>query len=162
MSSRRTFILKSIGLTGAASLASIISRANPLMTATTAEDDLPPDHIRITASDPVSGMLTMSDKGKTKARRGDVITWVIGPNSGVSRITAIGMKSGDVEDEVFFDTLPSKNNESTNWRARIHPSLSASITRGTYFISWDDFGRACSTSSGSSASHTCTLLCSAP
>ena len=138
MSSRRTFILKSIGLTGAASLASLISRANPSMTATTANDDLPPDHIRITASDPVSGMLTMSDKGKTKARRGDVITWVIGSNSGVSRITAIGMKSGDVEDEVFFDTLPSKNNESTNWRARIHPSLSASITRGTYFISWDD------------------------
>lgn len=138
MSTRRTFILKSLGVAGAASLASMVSKAGPLMTATTTDDDLAPDQIRITASDPASGMLTMSDKGRTIARRGDVITWVIGPNSGVSRITAIGMKSGDVKDEVFFEARPSKYSESTNWRARIHPSLHASITRGTYFISWDD------------------------
>ena len=143
MSSRRTFIQKSIGLASAASLVSIASVAETLLTTKSsrihkAPDNAPaPPQITILASDSKTGILTLSDKGNTKANRGDIITWVIGPKSGVSNITAIDMKEIEGNHNIFED-LPHQLRNSKNWQGRVDPSLPADITQEIYFISWMD------------------------
>jgi len=90
--------------------------------------------ITITASNSATGDLTLSDNGDTTANRGTTVTWVIGPNSGVSSITAISNKSTSVD---VFSPDPSQVGNSSNWQGTVNPNL-AVPSEEDYNIYWDD------------------------
>jgi hypothetical protein len=144
MLSRRSFLTKSLGLTGIASMASVGFMAGASPSDKTTDDNLAPAQITILASDPATGILTMSDHGNSKANRGDVITWVVGPKSGVSSILAIDKKDVAGNNNIFSKG-PAQLGSSSNWQGTINPNLPAGITQEIYFIKWAD---------NSGASHT--------
>ena len=98
--------------------------------------------ITITASDPVTGDLTLSDRGTTNCKRGEVVTWVVDPHSGVSQITAITPKPGNIN---IFAVGPDKlPGASKNWHGTVKDVASLPIPPppGTvieeYNITWTD------------------------
>lgn len=96
---------------------------------------MPQNHvITITWGDPITGILTLSDRGKTDVDPGDTVTWNIGPNSQVASITAI---SDDPNSTDVFnpDPAPFPNSNSSNWRGTVNPGI-ARNTQETYTICW--------------------------
>ncbi len=75
---------------------------------------MPNRPITISASDSSDGKLTLSDRGHTKASRGDSVSWHIGNNSGVDSITSIQKKPGSIE---IFSIPPRR--QGTNWKGQI-------------------------------------------
>lgn len=92
--------------------------------------------ITITASDPSTGALTLSDQGTTNADKGDQITWVIGPGSGVASITGIIEKPNSAD---VFNPDPAPVSGSTNWQGTINPNV-AGGTEEFYTIQWSTAG----------------------
>lgn len=93
--------------------------------------------ITITGSDPITGNLTMSDNGTTNANRGQIVTWVIGPNSGVSAITAINNYTNSID---VFNPDPHSlniNNPKSNWQGTISSNITPPALE-TYYINWTD------------------------
>lgn len=90
--------------------------------------------IRITDSDSSNGNLTLSDNGNTDASRGEIITWIIGPHSGVKSITAITVKTGSAN---VFDPDPAKLGGSENWQGTVKKVLDIPSYED-YNIYWDD------------------------
>lgn len=60
--------------------------------------------------------LDLSDKGKTIARSGESITWIIEPGSGVESIEGIITKTGSVN---VFSSGPCRVGSSNNWKGTI-------------------------------------------
>lgn len=94
--------------------------------------------ITITGSDANSGTLTLSDHGCTDATRREVVTWIIGRNSGVSSITNI---YHDANSSEVFNPVPHQAGNSSNWQGTVNPELS--IPPGgdvveNYTICWND------------------------
>lgn len=85
--------------------------------------------IRITGIDK-KGILKLSDKGLTKAKRGDTIEWII-KTPKVDKITKIDrISSVDV-----FSPPPCKNSgKSLNWTGTINPNLPKGVNIETYCI----------------------------
>ncbi|MFC4722190.1 hypothetical protein ACFO5O_07650 [Geojedonia litorea] len=91
--------------------------------------------ITITASNSSTGTLTLSDNGSTVANRGQIVTWIIGPNSGVSSITAI---NHDTNSSDVFDPDPAPvGGNSRNWQGTINPNLAVPAFED-YYIQWTD------------------------
>ncbi len=87
---------------------------------------MPQNHnITITNGDPVTGILTLTDRGQTDVDPGDTVTWLIGNNSGVGSITAI---SDDPNSTDVFNPDPAVVGGSTNWKGTINPN----IAKGSY------------------------------
>ena len=91
--------------------------------------------ITITGSDTSTGNLTMSDRGSTDANRGELVTWIIGPNSGVSSITEI--QKYESSTNVFESGPAPLGGNSKNWQGKIKNQLEVPATE-TYFIKWMD------------------------
>ncbi len=96
--------------------------------------------ITITGSDANNGTLTLSDNGVTDATRREVITWIIGRNSGVSAITSI---THDASSNEVFNPLPAKlPGNSTNWQGTVNPNLTFPPGQNeiveNYTICWND------------------------
>ena len=96
----------------------------------------------ITASDPVTGNLTMSDNGNTNCKHDELVTWVVLPTSGVDQITAISPKPDNIN---VFATGPAKlSGASKNWQGTVKNSASLPIPTPpgfvieNYNISWTD------------------------
>jgi len=62
-----------------------------------------------------NGDLILSDHGQTNVDRGDTVTWIIQPQSGVQEINKI-VKSAGVE---VFSIIPALVGNSGNWRGTI-------------------------------------------
>lgn len=96
----------------------------------------------ITGSDPATGNLTMSDNGNTNCKRGEVVTWVILPTSGVDQITAITPKPNNIN--VFADGPAKQSGASKNWQGTVKDAASLPIPPGggvvveEYDIGWTD------------------------
>lgn len=90
--------------------------------------------ITITASDPSTGELTLSDHGNTVASRSQKVTWVVSPNSGVKAIIGITVKEGSTN---VFDPLPKQLGNSANWRGTISPTIEVPAEE-LYNIIWID------------------------
>lgn len=60
--------------------------------------------------------LQMSDRGRTTARPGDTVTWMIDPQSGVESITAIAEKPNSPN---VFDPDPAPVGDSSNWQGTV-------------------------------------------
>lgn len=90
--------------------------------------------INITGSDPSNGNLTLSDHGNSNVSRGEVITWTIGPHSGVDSITAITVKPNSTN---VFGSGPAKHGNSSNWQGKISNDLEET-TEEDYNIGWKD------------------------
>ncbi len=88
--------------------------------------------ITITYGDPVTGILTLSDRGNTNVDPGDTVTWNIANNSGVAAITAI---SDDPNSTDVFNPNPAPVGGSTNWRGTVNPSI-AKGSQESYTICW--------------------------
>lgn len=92
--------------------------------------------ITITGSDASTGTLTLSDHGTTDANRGQQVTWIIGPNSGVSSITSI---THDANSSEVFSPLPAKLGNSNNWQGTVNQALQVPPTiTENYSIYWND------------------------
>jgi hypothetical protein len=93
--------------------------------------------ITITGSDASTGTLTLSDNGSTDANRGQIVTWVVNPNSGVSAITAINNYEDSID--VFNPDPAALGGNSKNWQGTVNPSLVVPPTKiETYYINWTD------------------------
>ncbi|MGB5377660.1 hypothetical protein [Muriicola sp.] len=92
--------------------------------------------IKITASDPKTGKLTMSDQGTTNVIQGDQVTWEIEPNSGVAAITKISEKPMSFD---LFKPDPKQLPNSINWQGTINPDI-GSDQEETYYIEWTTAG----------------------
>lgn len=85
---------------------------------------------------PTESGLTLSDNGQTNADPGDQITWKIGKDSGVGRISAISKDTNSVD--VFGppeSNEPASQGRSGDWRGTIN----SNIARGSiedYTIVW--------------------------
>lgn len=90
--------------------------------------------ITITGSNPSNGELILSDHGNTEAKRGEVVTWVISPKSGVNSITGIKIKDNSTN---IFEKEPSQAGNSRNWKGVINNTLQIPAT-GAYSIFWSD------------------------
>jgi hypothetical protein len=90
--------------------------------------------IKILKSDTSTGDLTLSDHGNTNARKGEVITWKIGPHSGVDSITAITVKPNSTN---VFSSGPAKLGNSSNWQGKIKTEMEIPIDED-YNIYWND------------------------
>ena len=90
--------------------------------------------IQILGSDPSTGNLTMSDNGHSDVSRGDQVTWIVHPNSGVNSLTGITVKTGSTN---VFGTGPCPIGNSSNWRGKILDTLIIPIDED-YNIYWDD------------------------
>lgn len=66
-----------------------------------------------------NGDLKLSDHGQTNVDRGDTVTWIIRPQSGVQKINKI-VKSGGVE---VFSIIPAPVGNSGNWRGTISSTI---------------------------------------
>lgn len=91
--------------------------------------------ITITGSDTSNGTLTLSDNGTTSANRGQIVTWIIGPNSGVQSIDAINNDSNSTD--VFNPDPAPVGGNSTNWQGTVNPNL-AIPAEEDYTITWTD------------------------
>lgn len=88
--------------------------------------------IAITHGDPKTGILDLSDKGKTFVDPGDTVTWLIQNGSGVKKISSIIPDPGSNN---VFKPDPEPVGASTNWKGTVNPS----IPKGTledYTICW--------------------------
>src|SRR5687768_6961918 len=94
--------------------------------------------IKIIASDPSTGNLTLSDHGHTKAPRGEHITWNLVAGCGVSSIEAISMKPSPPSTNIF-STLPGRAGNSTNWNATVSRNA-APRAEYNYYIDWKPTG----------------------
>jgi len=93
--------------------------------------------ITITGSDPATGNLTLSDNGITNANRTQVVTWIIGPASGVSSITSITNKA--TSNDVFNPDPAKLPGASTNWQGTVNPPQTTTLpTTESYTICWND------------------------
>lgn len=96
----------------------------------------------ITGSDTATGNLTLSDHGNTDCKREEVVTWVILPQSGVSQITGITPKPGNVN--IFADGPGKLPGASKNWHGTVKGAASLpvppppGIVIEEYNISWTD------------------------
>lgn len=98
--------------------------------------------ITITGSNKITGDLIMVDHNGNSAStfiasRGEVITWIILPQSGVSHITQIDKKDIPNNSNIF-NPLPHQLGGANNWTGTIDNSLSPSGHQEIYFIKWDD------------------------
>jgi hypothetical protein len=75
--------------------------------------------ITIQGIDPASNDLILSDRGRTTARPGDTVTWIIDPQSGVASITDIAEKPGSPD---VFNPDPAPLGGSPNWQGTIRPT----------------------------------------
>ena len=91
--------------------------------------------ITITASDPGTGTLTMTNQGVNNAFSGDQITWVIQSGSNVAAITSITPKSGSVDIFTPPGTEPAQLPGSINWQGTINPNISE-LVEYIYTINW--------------------------
>ena len=91
--------------------------------------------ITITGSDASTGNLTLSDNGSTDANRGTVVTWIVGPNSGVSAITSITTDAGSTD--VFSPDPSAVGGASKNWQGTVNSAISVPVTED-YTIGWTD------------------------
>ena len=66
------------------------------------------------------GRLNLSDHGITHVDPGDSVTWIIGPNSGISAITGI-TNSGPTD--VFAPKDPAPLAGSSNWQGTVNPKV---------------------------------------
>jgi hypothetical protein len=66
-----------------------------------------------------NGDLILPNNGITHVDRGDTVTWVLGPRSGVKRINQI-VKNNGVE---VFSEKPSKIPFSRKWVGKISPNV---------------------------------------
>jgi hypothetical protein len=95
--------------------------------------------IRITGSDTQTGNLTMQDSNGNSAstihvNRGEVVTWEIQNNSGVSGITQISPKADNPN---LFSSGPQKlPGSAINWQGTIAQNPNG--TQEFYFIDWLD------------------------
>jgi hypothetical protein len=92
--------------------------------------------ITITAGNASTGVLTLSDQGTTNVDRGDQVTWVIGPGSGVAAITAIVEKPNSAD---VFNPDPGPVAGTTNWQGNVNPNV-APGTVESYTIQWTTAG----------------------
>ena len=96
-------------------------------------------NVTITHGDPVTGILTLSDRGKTDVDPGDTVTWKIGPGSGVGSIISItdDPTTTDVfnPDPAPFPTNPPTN-PGTDWRGTVNPNIAKGTTED-YTICWN-------------------------
>ncbi len=91
--------------------------------------------ITITGSNTTTGVLTLSDNGVTNASRGELITWVVLPSSGVDSITAI--KNYETSINVFNPDPAPLGGGSKNWQGTVSPTIDVPSTE-TYYIDWKD------------------------
>lgn len=92
--------------------------------------------IRIMGINP-DGSLQLSDNGNTVAQRGDIIQWIIDPNSGVATISSIH----DTSAVDVFSPDPSKQpGNSQNWQGTINPNLSPLPQTESYCIYYTKTG----------------------
>ncbi len=89
-------------------------------------------NITITHGDPVSGILTLSDRGQTNVDPGDTVTWIISPNSGVGSILSITDDPGSTD---VFDPDPAPVGGSSNYRGTVNPNI-AKGSLENYTICW--------------------------
>lgn len=75
--------------------------------------------ITIIDSKPVTGELTLSDQGHTRAQRKETILWKLGPNCGVKTISNIYPKKSPPSNNIFSE-LPHRAGSSDNWKAVVH------------------------------------------
>jgi hypothetical protein len=92
--------------------------------------------ITITLGDATTGVLTMSDQGTTNADRGDQVTWVIGPGSGVASITGIIEKANSAD---VFNPDPKQLANSTSWQGTVNPNVPIGTVE-FYTIQWTTAG----------------------
>lgn len=90
--------------------------------------------IIITGSNPKTGRLILSDNGITITSRSQKVTWIIGPHSGVSAITAISAKPDSIN---VFNPIPQPVGNSTNWQGTVDPDLTVPAEE-LYDIFWND------------------------
>ena len=90
--------------------------------------------IIITGSDPKTGKLILSDHGITITSRSQKVTWIIGPHSGVSAITAISPKPDSIN---VFNPIPQPLGISTNWQGTVDANLKVPAEE-LYNIFWND------------------------
>lgn len=99
--------------------------------------------IRITSSNTTTGDLTLIDsRGNSatnfNAHRGDLISWEIQPNSGVSALSGFAQKNVPNNQNVFSE-FPAKLGNSSNWQGKVNPNLnSAGTFQDSYEINWQD------------------------
>lgn len=68
-----------------------------------------------------NGDLILPNRGNTHVDRGDTVTWIIRPGSGVKKINKIE-KSGGVE---VFSEKPAPFGNSGQWRGKISSTISS-------------------------------------
>ena len=91
--------------------------------------------IKITKSNTSSGDLTMSDHGNTTVDKGEIVTWIVGPKSGVEKIVNIQKycTSGDI-----FSVAPhAVGGKSKNWQGTVKSNGNIPDEE-IYFIEWID------------------------
>ena len=94
--------------------------------------------ITITGSNTTTGDLTLSNHGNITVSRGSIVTWIIGPNSGVSAITAISNKNDPGSVDVFKPNPSKVPGNSKNWQGTIDPDLSPIPAHEDYSMQWTD------------------------
>ena len=99
--------------------------------------------IRITASDTSTGDLTLQDSNGNSAtnfnaQRGQVITWEIQPNSGVTSLTGFAQKNVNGNTNVF-SSYPAQQGNSSNWQGTVDANLNSNNSYSdSYDITWQD------------------------
>jgi hypothetical protein len=93
--------------------------------------------ITITQGDAATGNLTLSPSGTLVVQPGDIVSWVIGTNSGVAAISAIIEKPGPNHD--VFSPDPAPVSGTTSWQGTINPNFT-SETEEAYSIQWTTAG----------------------
>jgi len=92
--------------------------------------------ITILKGDPVTQKLTLDPPtGDLDVTGGDIINWVIGPNSGVSAIIGIEEKPGPNHD--VFNPDPAQLPNSTSWQGKVREDFTAEADEH-YSILWSN------------------------
>ena len=90
--------------------------------------------IKITASNPVTGILTLDDNGRTKVNHNEHVTWHLGNDCGVLSITSISAKLSPPSADIW-STTPHQDGNSTNWQGTIN-ATAAGGSEWNYNMVW--------------------------
>ena len=92
--------------------------------------------ITITGSSIQTGELTMSDHGNSKVKKGEKVTWIIGPHSGVKSIEKI-MHCDNSMNVFFKDPGRVGNGRASNWQGIVSKEVADGSVE-EYYIDWKD------------------------
>lgn len=88
--------------------------------------------IRITGSNIATQQLVMDDNGLSGVKRGEQVTWIIAPNSGVYEIVHITAYPNSTD---IFNPDPSPAGSSSNWQGTVSQTIPIG-SQETYYINW--------------------------